>query len=744
MSTWTPLGLGDYRANYRWALVAITAMFLVLFYRFFLLQIMEGDEYHQDQAAQFKDDERIPARRGQILDRKGRVLAYNVDTHDLVMNPRRVTEPERSIEHLRRLLHLSDEQYAQLRDIVAVGLENKDRTDTIVVRRDLVSERSPDSSQKLERLDPARTTLWCNHCGRNFEQVASGERNCPHNHSHKLNWNAHKTGAVCSKDRSEFTAGTACPHDGAVLRKRTYTLLDPETSQLYNNERAKIEGRLYELPGFSVRSGTRRVYPHPLLGAHLTGYINQVNDRDLKKWPERYVPGDRVGRAGLERALEAELRGEWGVRNFILDQRTRRAPKIRRPDPSRPDTPVRDGNSIRLTIDLDLQRVVKDAMRYHRSGAAVVVHVETGEVLAMYSKPSFDPNLWSGRLSRDEYRKTTSSPYTPMLNKALTAYAPGSVYKLVTAVAALDLAKTDFREKIDCNGYKEFHNRRFHCHNRFGHGHLDLIHAMSRSCDIYFYELGERLTMDTLYEYATKYFGFGHTTGIELYERAGIVPTKEWHRKRDLRWMPGFTLSTAVGQKDVRTTPLQVARAYAAFANGGRLITMSIVKHVEDARGNVVRVTPPPRVDATLPVTPDDHAGLADSFWRVVNDEHGTSFKARMDGIEVSGKTGTAEAPERKAGVSDDIARWLQEDHAWFAGYAPSRKPEISVAVFLDHGGSGGKDAGPVAMKIFKGYFAQQERDFESGAEPGPNPITPQPNDAVDPKKINTAPIDLP
>ena len=246
--------------------------------------------------------------------------------------------------------------------------------------------------------------------------------------------------------------------------------------------------------------------------------------------------------------------------------------------------------------------------------------------------------------------------------------------------------------------------------------------------------------MEVLHDYATRFFGYGQPTGIEVSEWVGLVPNKEWHRENERVWMPGFTLSTAVGQKDVRATPLQVARSYAGFANGGNLITNHLIKQLEDNKGNIRRVTKA-QSTATFPLTADQHARLADSFWRVVNDEHGTAFGSRMDGMEVSGKTGTAEAAERKAGVSEEVAIWLADDHAWFAGYAPSRKPEISVTVFLEHGHSGGKMAAPVAMKIFKGYFKNRSRyRATEPAAPLPNPITPEP---ANEQPVNNAPIDL-
>ncbi len=745
MATRTPAGLVEYRTHYRWAVVAITGLFLALLSRFFLLQIVRGGEYRQDQLSSQQRSERIPAQRGLILDRNGVVLATDVETHDLVMRPLRVRNPERTIELLRRLLHLNDEDDAHLRELVSIGLEQKERYAEIVIRRDLVSHHSPVASVKLEVLDPPKKTLWCSQCGRNFDQVDESARTCPRNRRHKLRWNEHRTGAVCKNHGIEFTAGTACPHDGAVLRQRSYTLRCPETGTYYNNEKAVIDAHLYEMVGFEIRSSRRRVYPYRNVLAHVTGYMNQVNRKDLDRHGDTYAPGDRIGRSGTERALEKELRGTWGRRNYRLDRRYKGGPVLELPDPKRPDVPVIDGTTVRLTIDVELQRIVQKAMRYHRSGAAVVLDVHTGEILAMYSRPSFDPNLWSGRLTAAAYRAAKANPYSPMLNKALTAYAPGSVYKLVTAVAAVDLGKADLIREIQCKGYYEFGGRRFRCHNRFGHGPQDLIHAMSRSCDIYFYRVGEEMGMEQLYEYATRDFGFGRETGIEIAESVGVVPNKDWHRRQDRVWMPGFTLSTAVGQKDVRSTPLQVTRAFAGFANGGELKTTHILKQLEDRKGNVVRVVRP-RVVTRYPMTAETAAGLGDSFWRVVNDEHGTAFGARMDGIEVSGKTGTAEAAEHKAGVSEDVAIWLKDDHAWFTGYAPSRKPEIAVTVFLDHGHSGGKAAAPVAMKIFKGYFSRRTSAFPLDPpredEALPNPITAEPPQPA-PGAVNKAPIDL-
>lgn len=271
---------------------------------------------------------------------------------------------------------------------------------------------------------------------------------------------------------------------------------------------------------------------------------------------------------------------------------------------------------------------------------------------------------------------------------------------------------------------------------------MDLVHALARSCDIFFYKLGEEMGMDTLYHYATQYFGLGGPTGIEVGESEGLVPTREWHRKRDGVFMPGFTVSTAVGQKDIRLTPLQITRSYVAVANGGLLLDAHVLKQVEDRNGRVIRATTPTGT-TRLPLTEDELAGLKEGFWRTVNDEHGTAFEARIPGVgEVAGKTGTAEAAERKAGVTEDIARWLEEDHAWFSGYAPARNPEIAVSVFVEHGHSGGKMAGPVAMQIVKAYLDMRNVDSRPGVPVEPNPIRSEPTRITPPPQGPPAPVE--
>ncbi len=749
MTQRAPVGLVEYRNHTRWAVVLLTLAFLALLGRFFLLQIMRGGEYRKEHSSIRQRTERIPAPRGTIVDRNGVLLAHNVETHDLVMAPLQVQHADRTEELLRRLLKLDDDEDQRLRELMKVGLDDPTRYDKIVLRRDLVSDWCPFDSTRLEAVEPKRKVLWCAQCGTSYDPLSSEATKCPHDAKHVLAWNDSKTGATCARCEAEFASTTACPHDGAALTERTFSLRCPKCGHHFNNERAIIEANLYQMKGLDVATSARRIYPKKNLTAHLLGYMAEVSQKDLDQQSGTYVPGDRIGRSGVERAFESELRGRWGRSNWLVD-RGRGVQGTPRPDPDRPDEPMVEGATVRLTIDVELQALARRALRYQRSGAVAMVDTRNGEVLALYSKPSFNPNLWSGRVPPEVMAATRQSPYSPMLNKAITAYAPGSVYKIVTALAAMHEHTATERTEVMCLGSYEFGGRKFRCHDRGGHGGVDLVAGLERSCDVYFYKMGELLGMDTLHQYATDHFGFGMATGLEISESRGLVPNKEWHKKHG-GWMPGYTLSTAVGQKDIRSTPLQVARAFAAVANGGQLYETHLVRQVEDRNGLPLRNIAP-QVTGTVPWTELELKLIRLGLWSVVNTERGTAFTARLDGLDVAGKTGTAEAAETKVGVSEDVARWAKDDHAWFAGYAPSKDPEIAVVVFLEHGHSGGKAAAPVAMRIFQGYFARQ-RGATQVTVPAPAPAVkptrpagpgaPRPKDeSNDNPNVNTEPLD--
>ena len=364
-----------------------------------------------------------------------------------------------------------------------------------------------------------------------------------------------------------------CPNDGHLLVSGTRNLRCPVDGEHYANEVATIKAHAHLLPGVSIKTTLRRHYSFPFLAAHTLGYMNRVTAEEYRAGKGAYGLSDLVGRQGLEHSLEARLRGTAGNVRFLRDSSSVGSYRDNEVSYTKPT----HGENLKLTVDVRMQREVEKAFRYFESGAAVVIHPKTGAILAIYSKPGFDSNVWTGRLSKEEWERTQKNPYSPMIHKARTAYHPGSVYKIVTAAAGLDLGLVTEESSMYCQGHYDFAKRRFHCHNRSGHGTVTLKDALKHSCDVYFYKLGEMLGIDRLADYGRR-FGFGAPTGIEISDQSGIVPTKEYHAtETKVGWQPGFTLSTAIGQGALTATPLQIARAFAAVINGGNVLKLHLV-----------------------------------------------------------------------------------------------------------------------------------------------------------------------
>ena len=484
---------------------------------------------------------------------------------------------------------------------------------------------------------------------------------------------------------------------------------------------ALIETHRRELPGVHIEASSHRTYPGGELAAHLVGYMNQINAEELEVIaPDDYRAGNYLGRSGVERAYERVLRGVHGLERVVVDARGvhQDLRELAASEEESAHSVVSDlidaerkvdaipGKTLVLTADMRLQGIMATAMRGYPSGAIVAVEPRTGRILGMYSKPTFDPSSWTGRLTREEKDAVDENPYRPMMNKAVWSYFPGSTYKVVTALAALEEGVVTPDEKFECRGYHEFGNRIFRCWNRAGHGEVDLRLALKHSCDVWFYQVAERLGVDRLAEYARD-FGFGSRTGLGLNgESAGLVPTREWHEKHSAEgFQYGFALNTAVGQGDTRVTPLQLALAYAAVANGGKLYYPQIVEQIKTADGRTL-IEYAPRLRGRLRAS-DEHLRLiVEALAASVNEEGGTAYESRIDGIRVAGKTGTAQVRGLNSRITvEESLRYRLRDHAWFVAYAPADDPQIVVVAFLEHGGSGGKHAAPVAMEVVARYF---------------------------------------
>ncbi len=474
---------------------------------------------------------------------------------------------------------------------------------------------------------------------------------------------------------------------------------------------AALETHARSLRGVDVTPAPVRYYPHGDLGAHLLGYMREVDGELLAQKPEAgYRAGDRLGAVGVERRWESYLRGQRGWRRFIrksansdnadeLEQRYLGENRIQEPLP---------GRDISLTVDIELMRSAERAMRGQLAGAVVVVDVRTGRLLAALSKPSFDPNIVSGGSGKaavqDAFRRYYADPLKPTLDKTMSAaYPPGSTYKPFTALAGLEEGLIRPDTTVDCRGGHKFGKRFFRCTGV--HRRVDLHRAMVRSCNTYFYELGSQIHIDRLAEVGMK-FGFGAPTGVGINPEArGRMPTRGWYTRRYKgAFRGGFTLLAAIGQGASTVNVLQLALGYGALANGGTLYRPQVVRSIETSDGTVVQDFPP-RVRRVVDLDAERLRLLRLGLKGVVTEREGTAYGARIEGVDMAGKTGTAQVTQvTPRGVDPDRVWYFNRDHAWFAGYAPAESPEIAVVVLVEHGGGGGKNAVPVAMQVVRDW----------------------------------------
>ncbi|RDV39319.1 penicillin-binding protein 2 [Bradymonadaceae bacterium TMQ3] len=497
---------------------------------------------------------------------------------------------------------------------------------------------------------------------------------------------------------------------GMVESNRGEVLLRRDVPRL---EVARLEEDRLRLPGIEVRATAHRHYPLHHVGGHAVGFVAEVGRDELRNLRAYgYRPGDRVGRMGLESAFEEVLHGSPGLDRVVVDARGNRQGEsqtrfligeYQRIEPVA-------GRDVVSTLDADLMVIIDEAMRRYAAGAVVAVDPRDGSVRGLYSKPHFNPNAWSGRLSAMEKMRSDNDPFKPMLDKSVNAYFPGSVYKIVGTWAALHDGIYEPHDEVDCPGYYHFGGRRWRCHKRGGHGDVDAYTSMALSCDVYFYKLAEEMGMDRMAEFARR-FGFGERTGLPInHESAGRIPDTEWYRQYGPDgYTRGMDLNSVLGQGDTLTTPLQVAMAYAAIANGGDLYYPRMVEEIRNQSGDVVFAYEP-RVRKKVGIDAESLEVLRRGLWMGVEDDMGTASRLRLDHAEVAGKTGTAQVAKLGAvRVANSDKEIRLRDHAWFAAYAPYDDPELVLVVFLEHAGHGGAEAAPVAMEIFDRYLTRKQ-----------------------------------
>jgi len=479
------------------------------------------------------------------------------------------------------------------------------------------------------------------------------------------------------------------PYEGIVIRR------DLEWEGV-----VALESHQLELPGVSLRVGPRRLYPRGPMAAHLLGYVGEVSEAELSKSQDDSIRrGDLVGKANLERAWDEELRGHPGGQQVEVDALGRRVRVI----DEVPDVP---GDNLVLTLDRDLQETAERALGEF-SGAVVALDPRNGEVLALASRPAYDPNLFARGIQPAEWRALMQDPLKPLADRAVQGqYPPGSIFKVVMAVAGLEEGVIRPRSGVVCRGGMSLGGHRFGCWRHSGHGAVDLHRSIVQSCDVFFYQLGQRLGVDTIAAWSRK-FGLGAPTGIRLQnEKAGLIPDSQWKQRRFKRpWMAGETMSASIGQGYVTTTPLQMALVAATIANGGIVYRPHYVKRVLAPDGTLrEEIAPEPVHDQPI-FSPATGAKLRSAMRDVVMTGAGTGNKARIRAVEVAGKTGTAQTVALRG--SNRRARHSR-DHAWFIAFAPVEAPTIALAVLVEHaGGGGGKFAAPIAKRVLERWFTR-------------------------------------
>lgn len=463
-------------------------------------------------------------------------------------------------------------------------------------------------------------------------------------------------------------------------------------------EMARIQVNAPDLPGVIVDEGLTRHYPQVETAAHILGYVSSVDEDDLTGDPLLQLPGFRIGKAGMEQNFDLALRGKGGTSQVEVNALGRVIRELEREEGEA-------GTDLALTIDERLQRFSANRLGAE-SAAAVVMDVHTGEVLVMASTPSFDPNAFNRGLTQREWNALSGDPRAPMTNKAIQGqYSPGSTFKMIVAMAALEQGAITPEQTIFCPGHTDLGSRRFHCWEDRGHGAMDMVQAIAQSCDVYFYDIARRIGVDRIADMARR-LGLAESTGIGLNgERSGLIPTEAWKRATlGEPWHQGETYNVGIGQGYVLTTPLQLAVMTARLATG--LAVEPVITRQVMMDGSVVQR--PPKAFEPLNIDPAHTAVARRGMFEVLNGPRGTAraSKLKLDGVQMSGKTGTTQVrritmAQRDAGLPDkeDIP-WNERTHALFVAYAPEDNPRYAMSVIVEHGGGGSAVAAPIAKDI--------------------------------------------
>jgi len=485
-----------------------------------------------------------------------------------------------------------------------------------------------------------------------------------------------------------------------------YNYSFPILNNLDIKEVSLIEARKYIHPEFSIQIIPKRYYPFGEVSAHIVGYVGEATKEQIEANPKLFNRGQIIGQYGIEAYYDNYIRGQDGEEYNIVNStgiKVGEIPTMRKePQP---------GKSIILTIDYEIQEKVASLYK-DKNGAAVVLQPSTGELLALWSSPAFDPNHFIPKISKEKWNEYIKDENFPLLNKTIQGrYSPGSVFKLVIALAALSEKKISPETKFFCPGFVNIYGNTFHCWKPAGHGWQNLKEAITHSCNVYFFNVARLLNIDTIAKYA-KLLGLGKPTMIDMKnEISGNIPTSKWKLEILKKpWYPGETISIAVGQGPVVTTPLQMANLISFFANNGKIYKPHILKGIIDKDHIIYKR---PEILAEPKIDPLIIKNIREALWSVVN-ENGTGARAKIQGLDICGKTGTVELITNKELLKKKELKEKFKEHSWFVGFAPKDNPQIAVAIFVEHGGFGGETAAPMAKEIFNKWYEIMNRNKKS------------------------------
>jgi penicillin-binding protein 2 len=486
-------------------------------------------------------------------------------------------------------------------------------------------------------------------------------------------------------------------------------------------EVAIIETENSKMPGVSVQTFISREYKDKEIGGHLFGYIGEINQQQLPKYKKRdsanYKLGDWIGKAGIEQEFDNFLRGEDGYQFMEVDARgrMRRAVKSKNIFAGINNKAAKPGNNIRLTIDRDLQLTAYNALE-GKVGGVVVVGVNSGEILTMVSRPSFDPSRFSKGITPEYWSSLIGNPNNPLRDRTIQEhYSPGSTFKTISAIAAIEEGIVTADQTIQCGPTFRLGRRVYHDWKRAGHGPTNVYTSLKNSVDVYYYKIASQMDIDVLASYA-RMFGLGSKTEISLpRETTGLIPTKEWKLKRNgIPWQKGETVSCIIGQSYVLATPIQLAMAYAAIANGGTLYKPFLIKEIFSNDGSVIKKYDP-KVVSKAKVKPSTLTAVKKGLNQVVNEVGGTAWWHRGEGIRMAGKTGTSQVRSMSSKELFSKCKdmpYKDRHHGLFVAFAPYDNPKVAVAVIVEHGCGGSSAAAPVAKEVMQTYMAKYEPEL--------------------------------